>query len=129
MRSLGLISVLAGVALAGCGDDSAKGPDRGLADGGTLDVGTLDVGDVDLQVDAPLPDRGATSSDASVGATIFCDRYKSQCGFGTTGHYADMATCLKRYDSYSLSRRICVGTELGRNNCTAAAGAAPCDKN
>jgi hypothetical protein len=134
MRAAGLVIFAGGLAVTGCSFDTKDQPDTGVSDSGTADSGAMDSGtadsggSADLRADLPPPDGGAAPSDASAGAIYFCNGYKSACGFGSPGYYADMATCLKLYDSYSFSRISCVANELGKKNCKGAAGAAPCDK-
>ena len=116
LRSLVLVSLVAGLSLTACGDDddSGGGGTGGSGTGGSCTGGTGGGG-------------GNMTPEA------FCASYETHCGFGTAEHYPSSAECKTKYAAFSESRKTCANTHLAMAadktsvHCTHAAGAAPCN--
>ena len=77
---------------------------------------------------------GAAGAGGGSSSAAFCAAYETKCTFGPTGHYADLADCVDKYDNtFDAARQGCVEQHLGFASgptdlhCTHAAGAAPCN--
>jgi hypothetical protein len=139
MKNSSCLSFLAFALVVGFGCSSSSG---GTTPAPTDTGSGSDTADTAVATDTATPDSPAdttsadtgpadTGSDApftpSAAAKYFCDGYKSACGFGKTGYFADYDTCEREYDSYPSDKELCVGNALGAGNCAGAAcTAAPC---
>ena len=119
LRSLVLVSLVAGLSLTACGDDDDSGG-GGTGGSGTGGSGTGGSGT-----------GGTGGGGGNMTPEAFCASYETHCGFGTAEHYPSSAECKTKYAAFSESRKTCANTHLGLAadktsiHCTHAAGAAP----
>ena len=121
LRSLVLVSLVAGLSLTACGDDDDSGG-GGTGGSGTGGSGTGGSGT-----------GGTGGGGGNMTPEAFCASYETHCGFGTAEHYPSSAECKTKYAAFSESRKTCANTHLAMAadktsvHCTHAAGAAPCN--
>lgn len=80
------------------------------------------------------PPGADAATDAASRAQTFCDRYQTDCGYGTAQHYADEASCLSSFDGFDGATKDCVEGELdafendaNQQHCRDATGAGACN--
>ncbi len=134
----------------GCGPGTSSGDAAGdtvsgdavmQTDSQSDDVASMDVPAADVPTTSDVQSADTVRTDTgggdvpfvpTAGATYFCMGYESICMFGGTGRYPTRDACLRAYDSYSMSRALCVANALGMaardpSHCAGASGMAPCN--
>lgn len=129
---LGAAFLVTAVSAFGCGDDESAATTTAATTGGPVSTAANTTASTSASTGSGMGGQagaGGAAGGAGGGsaAQAFCMTYQTNCGFGMTGRFADLAACVAAFEAATTACQGCwtthVANQPANTHCPHACGA------